>query len=306
MASARGNPLLIGSFVVGAAALAVLAAILFGSGKLFETRTRFVSYFDSSVQGLDVGAPVIFRGVQVGQVTSIGAIIDERTFDVAVPVYYDLVRGSVEVRDQSSTEGTDIKRLVDHAGLRAQLKTQSLITGKLYVDLDFHPDKPAVYKKLDPSVIEIPTIPTALEEAMAQLNSLLERVEKMPVEELVSRLASAAAGADTLLNKPELSQAVDRMNETLGETRELVGTLDARVTVLVDRLDAAVAKIGAAAASLDATVKPGSPLQYQLLATLGELEEAARSFRQLSDELARQPESVLFGRPRERGKRGKE
>lgn len=301
MPSARGNPLLIGGFVVGAALLAALAAILFGSGRLFETRTRFVSYFDSSVQGLDVGAPVIFRGVQVGDVESIGAIIDQDTFQVAVPVYFELVRGSVTVRGVEEGGVANMGRLVEQAGLRAQLKTQSLITGKLYVGLDFHPEKPADLKGLDPDVPEIPTIPTALEEAESQVRALLARLEEMPIEELVESLASAAAGADRLLNKPELAQAVDRLNATLGETRALVATLDARVGGLADRADASLEEIQRLAASLDALVKPGSPLEYQLMATLGELESAARSFRQLSDELSQQPESLLFGRPREGG-----
>jgi phospholipid/cholesterol/gamma-HCH transport system substrate-binding protein len=303
MASPRGNPLVIGAFVVGGAVLAALAAILFGSGRLFQTRTLFVAYFDSSVEGLDVGAPVIFRGVQVGDVTSIGAIIDESTFRVAVPVYFELVRGSVELRGDALSGVAGIKRLVEKAGLRAQLKTQSLITGKLYVALDFHPDKPGSYKHLDPEVAEIPTIPTTLEEATAQLRGLLERVEKMPIEQLVSSLASAAAGADALLNKPELAQAVDRLDATLGETQKLVSTLDVRVAGLADRADAAAEKIRAAAASLDAVVAPGSPLQYQLMATLGELEQAARSFRQLSDDLSRQPQSLVFGKPEEGGKK---
>lgn len=303
MASARGNPLLIGGFVVGAAVLAALAAILFGSGRLLETRTEFVSYFDGSVQGLDVGAPVIFRGVQVGDVKSIGAIVDQQTFSVAVPVYFELVRGSVAIRDGSASATADMSRLIQKAGLRAQLKTQSLITGKLYVDLDFHPDKPADFKHLDPSVPEIPTIPTELEEAKAELRALLARVEKMPFEQLVQSLASAAAGADRLLNKPELAQAIDRLDATLEETRQLMAALDARVDGMADRADSSLEEIRAAAASLDALVKPGSPLEYQLMATLEELEQAARSFRLLSDDLSRQPESLLFGKPGEEGNR---
>jgi paraquat-inducible protein B len=306
MASARGNPLLIGGFVVGAAVLAAAAAILFGSGRLFESRTRFVSYFDGSVQGLDVGAPVIFRGVQVGDVESIGAIIDQDTFHVAVPVYYELVRGSVTVRGVQEGVVADMERLVSQAGLRAQLKPQSFITGKLYLSLDFYPDRPADFERIDPDVPEIPTIPTALEEAASQLRGLLARVETLPIEELVQSLASAAAGADRLLNKPELGQAVDRLNATLGEARALVAKLDARVDGLADSADASLEDIRSLAASVDSLVRPGSPLEYQLMATLGELEAAARSFRQLSDELSQQPESLLFGRPGEKGTRGTE
>lgn len=305
MASARGSPTLIGAFVVGAAALAALAVILFGSGRMFEQRERLVSYFDHSVIGLDVGAPVIFRGVQVGEVTQIAAIVNTDTFDVAVPVYFEVVVGSIDVVGSAPRGLKGIKRFVD-VGLRAQLKSQSLITGKLYLDLDLHPDTPADLKGLDSKVLEVPTVPTEMQLIRREARAVMDRLSELPLEELLARLTSAAAGLDELLHKPELARAVEKLDATLEETRQLMAGLNARVDGVADRADAALLEIERAAtgagtvlASLEKTVEEGSPLHYQLIATLQELEEAARSLRLLTDSLSRQPEQLLFGKPGE-------
>jgi paraquat-inducible protein B len=291
--------------VVGAAALAALSVILFGSGRVFEERERLVSYFDHSVIGLDVGAPVIFRGVQVGDVTQIAAIVNTDTFEVAVPVYFEVVVGSIDVVGSAPRGLKGIKRFID-VGLRAQLKSQSLITGKLYLDLDLHPESPANYRGLDPKVLEMPTVPTEMQQFRREARAVMDRLSALPLEELLARLTSAATGLDHLLNKPELARAIDELDATLEETRRLMTGLNARVEGVADRADGALLEIQQAAAradsalaSLERTVAEGSPLQYQLLATLQELEAASRSLRLLSDSLSRQPEQLLFGKPGE-------
>src|SRR5215472_3801202 len=93
----RINPTTIGAFVVSAIVLVIAGVLVFGGGKFFQERLPYVLFFDSSVEGLNVGAPVIFRGVQVGQVTAIAAIADPQTFDVRIRVKIDLVRGVIQV-----------------------------------------------------------------------------------------------------------------------------------------------------------------------------------------------------------------
>jgi paraquat-inducible protein B len=279
VASARGNPTLIGAFVVGAAALVASAVILFGSGRMFERREILVSYFDHSVTGLDVGAPVIFRGVVVGEVIRIGAIVNTETFEVAVPVYFEVIRGSVTVVGAEPGGLIGIRSFVRH-GLRAQLKSQSFITGKLYLDLDVHPNTPADYKGLDPDVLEMPSVPTEMQRFRQEARAMFSRLSELPLEDLIVRLTSAAAMAS-------LNACVD-------------GVADRADGALLEIEEAATAA-GTALASLEATVAAGSPLHYQLIATLQELEAAARSLRLLSDSLSRQPEQLLFGKPAEGG-----
>ena len=88
------SPTVIGAFVVGAIICMVAGVLLFGGGKFFTEKLPYVLFFDSSVEGLNVGAPVIFRGVQVGQVTEISAIANPQTFDVVIRVKIESCRGS--------------------------------------------------------------------------------------------------------------------------------------------------------------------------------------------------------------------
>src|SRR5215468_10649108 len=160
------NPTTIGAFVVGAIVLLIAGALLFGGGKFFQEKLPYVLFFESSVEGLNVGAPVIFRGVQVGQVTAIQAIADPQTFEIRIKVNISLVRGSIKV-------GTEGQRFEDphqamegliRRGARATLRTQSFVTGVLYVALDFFPGTPVRLLGLDPTVPEIPTIPSAMDQ----------------------------------------------------------------------------------------------------------------------------------------------
>src|SRR5690348_13019885 len=104
------NPTTIGAFVVGAVVLVVAGALLFGGGQFFQEKLPYVMFFDRSVTGLNVGAPVIFRGVQVGQVTEVGAIADPnpKTADVVIRVKVELVRGVIKV------SGMPGQRFQDH------------------------------------------------------------------------------------------------------------------------------------------------------------------------------------------------
>src|SRR4029450_3146564 len=167
------NPTTIGAFVVGAIVLLIAGGLLFGGGKFFQEKLPYVLFFDSSVEGLNVGAPVVFRGVQVGQVTAISAIADPQTFDVRIKVKIELVRGVIKVgadgqRFQDQRQG--VAGLIQK-GARASLRMQSFVTALLYVALDFFPDPPIRLRGLDPTVPELPTIPSDMD----QLKSTLQQ-----------------------------------------------------------------------------------------------------------------------------------
>jgi paraquat-inducible protein B len=313
--SRKANPTWIGAFVLGAVALAVAAVLILGSGRLFTERQTYILYFDDAVTGLSVGAPVIYQGVQIGTVTSVNAVIDFERDAVEVPVTIELVGGRVQVRGASVGGGRAVQREIER-GLRARLKSQSLITGQLYVDLDYHPDKPAEFKHIAPEPPEIPTIPTELAELRRTFESLVQRVQALPLEDLVGSITSATEGVDRLVNKPELGDAIDQLDGTLAELRRTAATLRKEVgpigestRAMVEDARGAIERLDVALEDLDATltdartlVQPGSPVQYQLLSTLGELEQAARSVRGLADELSSQPDSILFGKGAENGR----
>lgn len=304
MASRKANPAVIGAFVIGAIALSVAAILVFGSGRFFRETSRWVVYFDSSVMGLDIGAPVIFRGVSVGSVVEIAAYVDPRQEIFATPVYIELVRGSVRTPEPvTALPEKIIEGWVRERGLRAQLRSQSLVTGKLYVDLAFRPDTPLDLKGLDPEVPEIPSIPTALEEIENTIRAFIDRVRKMPLEDIVENLDGAIASVDELLRDPKLKSAVANLDDTLGQLERLAERLNQGFDDFQGDLDATLeqaTKTFAAAENaltdVNAFIEPDSPLNYQLLVALEELSQTLRSLRALSDGLQRNPDQLLFGR----------
>lgn len=302
--SQKANPAAIGGFVLGAVALTVAAVLILGAGKLFQSTTRFVIYFSGSVVGLDEGAPVLFRGVQVGRVAQIRAFYYTERDEIEIPVYVDLVSGAVqsvgEVRP-TSTEAA-IQELIKR-GLRAQLASQSFVTGKLYVSLDMHPDRPIELKGFDQETVEIPAIPTIFQEAQAAFSRLLERLQKIDLEKIASNLEGALASADELLSSPEVRQAVVDIGKAAEAVRELARNADGQIGIarksLVETSTQARDALAQAEKTLTALERDfgrGSPINYQLLATLQEVSEAARALRAVADEVSAQPDSLIFGR----------
>ncbi len=154
----------IGGFVVGAVALAAVAILVFGSGKFFQKRLMLVMFFDGSITGLSIGSPVKFRGVRVGQVTKIAAVFDPKDVSITIPVYIEvdpkslIVSGSEDAWSALSTNKFYEPLL--EKGLKARLDIESLITGQLYINMDFYPDRATRLLGLDPRYPEIPTIPS--------------------------------------------------------------------------------------------------------------------------------------------------
>src|SRR4029450_11841727 len=170
------SPTMIGAFVVGAIVLVVAGALLFGGRKFFQEKIPYVLFFDSSVEGLNVGAPVIFRGVQVGQVTEITAIADPQTYDIRIQVKIDIVRGVVKVDEKGSGFKDPHKAIeqVVQKGVRATLRMQSFVTGLLYVALDFFPDTPIRLLGLDKTVPELPTIPSDMDQLKSNIQQAID------------------------------------------------------------------------------------------------------------------------------------
>ena len=136
------KPAIVGGFVLSGAALGVGAILLFGSLHLLSRTVHAVVYFQGSVAGLDVGAPVTFRGVRVGAVTSIAVNLNMQDLTARIPVYLDVNPAQIALKDGVPGQSdADFGRLLA-AGLAAQLNMQSLITGQLRVDLDLKPGTP--------------------------------------------------------------------------------------------------------------------------------------------------------------------
>ena len=292
---------------------------------------RFVLYFPGALLGLSVGAPVTMLGLPGGEVTAVGLDIDPRTQTlrgrVEIVAYPE--RLVAELHAAQAAAGEDLvrntaarhaffERMVEQRGMRAQLRSGSLLTGQLYVAFDFFPDAPkaTIDWRQDPT--ELPTVPSTMTDIETKVTSLVAKLERLPYE---------AIGAD-------VTKALMTLNQTLGETSTAIKRIDSDVT---PELKGALVDLRRAIATIDEVLKPGvtgtltqvntvleelraplasadqalkhadasllsqqAPVQDDLRDTLQELARAARSLRVLADYLEQHPESLLRGKTEEK------
>jgi paraquat-inducible protein B len=300
----RASPSAVGAFVVGAVVLVVVGLLVFGSGNLFRRTTTYVLYFEDAVTGLQPGAPVVLGGVKVGEVTEINVTVDDH-LNISVPVLIEL--GSKRIKPRSDAQGAIPAReqaipVLIKRGLRAQLGTQSFVTGQLLISLLFDPEKPAVFRG-DGRIPEIPTVTSPLAEVQ-------ERLKDLPLQEIANQVMQAVGSVDRFFASPQLAASVESLNGTLvslhrlsddlaGRVGPLVGNADATLASLRRLSDELSAQLGPLAQSADeafGTLGPDSPTRYALDDALAELAAAARSIRVLADYLERHPEALLSGK----------
>jgi paraquat-inducible protein B len=315
----RANPASVGVFVIGAIALAVLGVALLGSGKLFRQTHEFVCFFDGNVNGLGVGAAVKFKGVAIGEVKQIllslnasGPATVGNTSVVKIPVVIELDEGRILKRGATyiNVGNPAGMRLAISRGLRAQLATESLLTGLLYIDLDMHPGSPAHYATDQNSYTEIPTLPNPFEQAQSVALKLLDQLDKVHLDQLVVTATQTMAAFRDLADSSDLKAAIVSMRETgqsLNKTSETIRTLTLHldnqigpmgdsVRVTARDADATLKQTQATIARLDNTLRPDAPLLYQANHTLVDISEASRAIRQLAEYLERNPDSLIRGR----------
>ena len=231
----RANPTLIGGFVLGGIALAVGAVLLLGGREWFKRPVVCLMAFDGNVAGLTVGSPVSFRGVQLGTVSSIQLRSGTPLIVVLAQIDPSRIRGIPGRITQERVESS-IQDAVKN-GLRAQLQVLSLLTGQLYVGLDYYPDTPARMTGLEPDSCEIPTIPTTLAQFQEQLKKLMAELEQLPLKRIVEAAARTLEGVDRLVNAPEVVRALKSLDTTLVEAQTLMVEAQALMRSLTARVD---------------------------------------------------------------------
>jgi paraquat-inducible protein B len=329
--SAKANKTMIGVFVLGAMALALGAIVALGSGTFFTKTYRCIMFFPNSVGGLEVGAPVVFRGVPIGSVKEISIEADPSHLKFYIPVVVEILGGKIKLtgkpgeKDKSLVDarkdnpGNLLAQLVDK-GLRAQLVTQSFVTGQLAVSLDLMPDTP-VRLVGHSDLAEIPTVPSTFEK-------LTETIKQLPLQELVDRLIGAVTGIETLVNSPQLKALPGKIDTALNTGNTLLQDIRDKVGPLAKNLDEAITSFGELAkhldtrseglssaakttlGSLDTTLKDSrsainnfqkivnsnSPTVTDLNRALAEIANAARAIREFANFLERHPEALIQGK----------
>jgi len=217
--SRKANPKVIGGFVLGAIGILVVGLLTFGSGKVFQETRPGVMFFSESVAGLNAGAPVTFQGVTIGSVTEVRIEFNPDTLEVRIPVFVEIEPARIVRLGKAGREiGYRGAELVA-AGMRAQLVPVSLVTGQLAVNLDFHPDTPINLVGADLGVPEWPTIPSGLQ-------AILERIEKIPIQELVETAISLLNDLDELVDSGELKSSLSSLSAGLSAFAQLLETIN--------------------------------------------------------------------------------
>ncbi|MGO9174797.1 MAG: MlaD family protein [Desulfobaccales bacterium] len=310
----QASKMMIGVFLIIALFLLIASLVVFGSGKFFTKTQKFVLYFNEPVKGLDVGSPVLFQGVAVGSVISIDIIADPIKRQANIPVIIQIELDRFKFRKPSETLNPqkDMPLLIEK-GFRGVLTMQSLITGKLLIELDYYPSTPLILKNIDREYIEIPTIPSTT-------SKLAQALDKLDLEAIQTKLESALDGIAKLVNNPDLAASIGHLKETLRDARKLVNRVDRQVDPLAQDTKKTVKDFGKLARDLDARVgelapslektlsamrgviSDDAPLIAELENTLQAISAASRSFRQMADYLEQHPEALIRGKGKPGGK----
>jgi paraquat-inducible protein B len=326
-------------------------------------------YFEGAIQGLQVGAPVNFRGVKVGSVSSIKMQFDRQNLAVRIPVIVDFPKGAggtMEMLHADPRAPQDALAALVERGLQAQLQTVSIVTGLLFVQLDLppatFPEAPPREATIDPTtkLLEIPTVPTTFQEVSNTARQVIDKLAELPLEKMLHAIEGALLGINRLVNAPEVLEAMRHLSTTLTDVQQVMQHMDTQIThvaasattalgsfdklatdtqQLVQHVDkqfgqmttgvtttlghvskltqtvntqaiSLTTSLSQTAAGVLTTLEhmretlttaqqlitPNAPVGYELVKTLRELSETARSLRVLADYLERHPNAVVFGR----------
>ncbi len=319
--SKKSSKARIGGFILGGLAFLIVCIITLGGRDIFSDSVEYVLYFDGSVSGLSLGAPVVFRGVPLGKVTQIVLVANTKDEEITIPVHIAIAANSIVLDKDSRAEASEstrtqlMQRMIQR-GLRARLHMRSLVTGQYSVELDFFPETPARYHSSDHAQ-EIPTVSSTFDEFQRTLS-------RLPLEEMAHSLRVALESFSKLAGNEDLLLALKSMRQTFENTAEFIDnagslrgdiqrainafgdtatTVDNQLPEAMATLQLALTSFAAVATDLRSTVdsankivSPNSKSLQALHTTLHEINKAAKSIRDLAKMLEKNPQSLILGK----------
>jgi paraquat-inducible protein B len=326
------NPYTIGAFLVGSLALIVSAILIFGGGQLLKNKSQYVIYFDSALNGLNIGAPVKLQGVQIGTVKEISIELDKNATRITKPVVIEIdsemvldsgghpfkMASSLEQRQQNT------KQLID-AGIKAQLQSQSLLTGLLYVEFNFYRNEPLHLTGLNyKDLPELPAVPTTADQIKNTADELIMKFRQLPIEDIVNDLAATLKEMREIATSDELKKNRVALAKTLNETERLVASLNQNLSPLLINMNGTVVdtrtmvqefthEMRPVMLSTEKTLNAATDVLKESKQALGSVEtltatdaplwqsleslrDAANSTKTLTDYLERHPDSIIYGK----------
>jgi len=233
----------IGVFVVSSIAMLIAGVIIFGSGKMFKKTVKYVMFFEDSIKGLSVGAPVVWHGVQVGSVSSIVLKINSKKLAIDIPVVIEINQKRIEVEGERTKNPREQLKHLIAKGLRARLGLQSLLTGSSMVEIEFLPNTPVRLTGHETGYPEIPTV-------KSPMDRLVQKLQDIPIQKIAGKLADILDNLDKVIADPEIKEMVSNLNaaskkldQVLEDADKLVLDANSEVKDLTDNLNNQVNKL---------------------------------------------------------------
>ncbi len=309
-------------FVMAASIIAVAAVMVFGAAKFFSRTENFISFFSESVNGLDVGAPLKYKGVKIGKVEGIFISSSKNIKESSVSVVY-----SIDIDQLRRKTGTDFKDYSDWMdeqiaeGLRAKLNYQSIVTGMLYIELDFIADKgekydlkyggtrfkeiPAAKSGLselakgfektmaDVAKIDFAAIGQNVHSAIVKVNEKLDGIDAKAISDSA---VSALKGVDELARNKDVAESIKKLDALLSDSDALVNDARAELKKFSASGTSIVARLDEVLRNVNSVVAPQSPFRYQIAVLLKTMNESMSYISNFTDYLQRNPNSLLRGK----------
>lgn len=330
--SKQANPTIIGVFVLGAVLIALLGITVFTSDQWLTGKSRYVIYFNESVNGLSVGALVKMQGVQIGKVTDIKVELDPATKQILTPVFIEIdhekSKQLLQLKDPD-TEKMAMEQLIKD-GLRMQLQYTSLVTGQLYIESLLRPSSLATLTGINKEFTELPAITSSAQEAQKNITDALREFRHIDFQELFSETLITIKNIKQLTGSDETKQSMYALSASLTELQGILTTFNKHsVAIAVDAekilqhsssamqkldnvTDPLLADIQQTIANTNLTLQQfqmsaknvgdvfnkDAQLQRNLNSALIELRRSAKSLHSLADYLEMHPESILQGKKR--------
>ncbi len=309
-------------FVMAASIIAVAAVMVFGAAKFFSRTENFISFFSESVNGLDVGAPLKYKGVKIGKVEGIFISSSKNIKESSVSVVY-----SIDIDQLRRKTGTDFKDYSDWMdeqiaeGLRAKLNYQSIVTGMLYIELDFIADKGEKYdlKYGGTRFKEIPAAKSGLSELAKGFEKTMEDVAKIDfaaigqnvhsaivkvnekldgidAKAISDSAVSALKGVDELARNKDVAESIKKLDALLSDSDALVNDARAELKKFSASGTSIMARLDEVLRNVNSVVAPQSPFRYQIAVLLKTMNESMSYISNFTDYLQRNPNSLLRGK----------
>lgn len=270
----------------------------------YTKKIYFVLFFEGSVRGLKVGAPVEFKGIRLGSVTDIKMEVNRNDMTFRIPVLIEIEPERIGERgkQRGSSPYEMLQKLVER-GLRARLETGNYLTGQLFVDLDFHPGSPKHLAGDSAQYPELPTIPNSLDEFATSVTQFFAKLQELPLDKIALELQESLHGVNKTVNDPQILETMGFMKTSMQSLENLLTQLNQDVGPLATGVIDITKTANTTLEHLDKTlimanevIKPDAPLHYGLVQMIEELTETARSVRTLVEYLEHNPEALFFGK----------